>query len=221
MSSKNNLNVNLFISAQCPHCASTLELLTKAVKQGTISCLNITNLSAIVDIEKYSHIRSVPFIQLQDFDFTGNITLTDIESWSEAHKNNSLTNYYLTRLFMEGDLGKAELLIKQKPAYLSELVRMAEDDKTKMQIRIGITAVFETLNTEQIQPVQLEQIINMLITACNTKNKAVRTDLVYLASLLYASLKKQQQQNTTLTGFIESLRHDSSDEIQEIIEDVL
>lgn len=215
------LDVNLYISTQCPHCAQALELLTKAVKQGTIGSLNITNLSTINNIEEYAHIRSIPFIQLQDFEFSGSISQLEIDAWAKAHKEGALATYYFSSLLMDGQLTKAELLIKKKPAYWFELINMAKNEETKMQVRIGITAIFETLNTEILQTAQCDKIIAALIKACNINNSAIRVDLIYLSSLLYISLKERKQNNKNLTRFINSLCNDPSDEVKEIIEDSL
>ncbi len=219
--SNHDLDVNLFISTQCPHCAQTLELLTKAIKQGTISNLNITNLSSVNSIKKYTHIRSVPFIQLQDFEFSGNISQTEIDAWAKAQKDGSLANYYLTNLLMDGQLTKVERLIKTKPDYSLELINIAKNNETKMQVRIGINAVFESLSNELVQAPQSSNIIQTLIEACTTKDPAIRVDLIYLISLLYISLKELQLKNKDLSSFIKSLENDPSDEVKEIIADAI
>lgn len=219
--SANDLDINLFISTQCPHCSQAIELLTKAVKQGTISRLNITNLNSSTIERQYSHIRSVPYIQVQDFEFTGTITNDEINNWAQAHKDNSFANYYYSMLLMDGKLSKVESFIKNKPEDCIKLIYIAKDIDTKMQVRIGVTAVFETIAADIVKMPNIENIIQALITTTDTAQTAIRVDLIYLASLLYAEFKQQHAYNITLFNFINSLSNDKSDEVKEIISDVL
>ena len=215
-----DLNINLYISTQCPHCAQTLELLTKAVKQGTITSLNITNLNEVTTPEDYTHIRSVPFVQIQNFDFTGTITNADIKEWGLAQKEGAFAKYYFSTLLTNGKISNAELLIKRNPDYLLELVHLAQDEQTKMQVRIGINAIFESLDAELLNESLSNKIISSLIDASKTKNHAIRVDLIYLSSLMYLAIKENKP-NETLKIFLQSLIDDDSEEIQEIINDVL
>jgi len=215
-----DLDVNLYISTQCPHCAQALELLTKAVKQGNISSLNITNLNKVSAPEDYAHIRSVPFIQIQNFDFTGSITSAEIKEWEVAQKEGAFAKYYFSSLLNNGKISNTELFVKRNPDYLLVLVELAQDEQTKMQVRIGINAIFESLDAELLNESLSNKIINSLIEASKTKNHAIRVDLIYLSSLMYLVVKDNLS-NETLKIFLQSLINDDSEEIKEIINDVL
>jgi len=215
-----DLDVNLYISTQCPHCAQALELLTKAVKQGNISSLNITNLNKVSTPENYAHIRSVPFIQIQNFDFTGSITSAEIKEWEVAQKEGAFAKYYFSTLLNNGKISNTELFVKRNPDYLLVLVELAQNEQTKMQVRIGINAIFESLDAELLNESLSNKIINSLIEASKTKNHAIRVDLIYLSSLMYLAVKENKS-NETLKIFLQSLINDDSEEIQEIINDVL
>ena len=219
------LNIDLFISTQCPHCAQVLELLTKAVKQGSISELKIINLNTLDNSEHhnnedYGHIRSVPFIQVGDYEFTGELKKSELDSWIKAHQDKDFADFYLTTLLMDGNLNQVENFIQRKPTYWLELVKLACNDETKMQIRIGVTAIFESISADIAKIPQSDEIVSSLIQATKTKNHAIRVDLIYILSLIYTALKNQQRVSIALKQFMESALTDPSDEIREIVEDV-
>ena len=112
-----SLNIDLFISTQCPHCSQALGLLSKAVKQGDIGGLNIINLNSSTISEQYSHIRSVPFIQINDYEFNGNLKKAELEDWIKAGKENRFADYYFSTLLMDGKISLVENFIKRKPNY--------------------------------------------------------------------------------------------------------
>lgn len=90
-----------------------------------------------------------------------------------------------------------------------------------MQVRIGITAVFESIYSEIAKLSQSDNIINSLIQATDTNNHAIRVDLIYILSLIFTGLKDQQQKNSELYTFMLLAAKDSSEEINEIANDVL
>jgi len=215
------LNIDLFISTQCPHCAQALELLTKAIKQETISRLTIINLNTLNHSEQYAHIRSVPFIQVDDYEFTGEINKAELDTWIKAYQDNKFAAYYFSTLLTDGHIDQVENFLQRKPVHWLELVKLAQDPETSMQVRIGITAIFESISHDIATLAQSDAIINDLIQAAETKNHAIRVDLVYILSLLYSALKNQQQTNSQLNDFMQRALSDTSNEIQEIAEDVI
>lgn len=224
--SAHTLNIDLFISTQCPHCAHALELLTKAIKQGTISELKIINISTLDNPEQhnyehYSHIRSVPFIQVGDYEFTGELKKPELDTWIKAHQDGNFTEFYFSKKLMDGNINTLENFIKRKPAYWMELVKLVQDAETKMQVRIGITAIFESSSSDIAKITQCDDVVASLMQASKTENHAIRVDLIYILSLIFTALKNQQRSNSKLNDFMALALNDSSDEIKEIAEDVL
>ncbi|VAW92213.1 hypothetical protein MNBD_GAMMA23-252 [hydrothermal vent metagenome] len=220
MSTK-KLTIELFVSSHCPHCTQALELLTTAVKHGGISELKIINLNTLSNTNAYPHIRSVPFIQIGDFEFPGELKKTELDGWMLAQKEGNFASYYFASLFLAGQFNQAEHLIKRKPDYWLNIIKLAQNTTTKMQVRIGITALFESLSNEFIKTIQVDEMISSLIEATNTSNHAIRVDLVYLLSLIYSTVKSDKNTHSALNNFINTTANDPSDEIKEIIEDVL
>lgn len=217
----NELNIDLFISTQCPHCTQALEILSTAVKEGSISGLKITNLNTLSNPGQYAHIRSVPFIQVGDFEFTGNLKKSELDAWVQASQNSNFASYYFSTLLMDGQINQVENFIKRKPNYWFELVKLAQDEDTKMQVRIGITAIFESSSNAIEGIPQRDEMISSLLKATQTKNHALRVDLIYILSLIFTGLKNNQKVHGQLKEFMTLALNDASDEIQEIAEDVL
>ena len=187
------LSIQLFISTQCSHCSQAIKLLTEAVKQGQIHQLSITNLDSNTISDSYSHIRSVPFIQIENFEFTGSLSQADIDEWLNAQKEGLFANYYFSSQLMDGNISKVESIIKRNPVNWLDLIKLASNSETKMQVRIGITSIFETLSSEIIQSSIGNKIINALINAIESTTQAIRTDLIYLLSLVYIATNNQKQ----------------------------
>ncbi len=217
---ENKLDIELFISTHCPHCAQTLELLTTAIKHEEFSSLKIINLNTLNNLTDYSYIRSVPFIKIDGFEFSGKIKKSELDNWLSAYKNGTLSKLYFTNLLMDGQINQLEYFIKRKPGYWLDLINLAQDPETKMQVRIGITALFESLNKEVITIPSIDKIITSLIHAAQTTEHVIQVDLIYLLSLLYSALKEAGEPHKVLNDFIESRLNDKSDDIKEIIEDV-
>lgn len=215
------LNIDLFISTQCPHCAQALELLTKAVKQGSISGLTIVNLSSLHNPDSYRHIRSVPFIQIDDYEFAGEFNKAELDTWIQANQDGTFADIYFSTLLMDGKINQVEQFIQRKPGYWLELLKLIQNEETKMQVRIGVTAIFESIGSDLIKIPQCDLIISSLIQATKTQNHAIRVDLIYILSLIFTALETQQLTNSILKKFMESALTDPSIEIKEIAEDAL
>ncbi len=214
------LNIELFISSHCPHCAQTLTLLTAAIKDEDISVLKIINLNTIINPDAYPHIRSVPFIQIGDFEFPGELKKAELDDWVSSQKEGNFASNYFTNLLMNGQISQVEHFIKRKPDYWLELIKLAQDSETKMQVRIGITALFESSSNDIINITQADEIISALIEASNATSHAIRVDLIYFLSLLYNAFKATNKTHAPLADFIKTTLNDPSDEIKEILEDV-
>jgi len=217
----NNLNIDLFISTQCPHCAQALEILTKAVKQGVVSQLNIINLNTVANPQDYSSIRSVPFIKIGDFEFSGNIKQSELDDWIQASQENKFPHYYFSMKLSDGNINQAERLIKQNPEYWFTLIQLLQDSETKLQVKIGSTSIFETHCKDLINSSQCDEVTHALIQATKTDEHATRVDLIYILSLIYSELKANKKNNNELSDFIKQTLNDKSDEIKEIIEDAI
>lgn len=219
--SNHKLNIKLFVSTQCPHCSQALELLTQAVKQADIAKLSIINLNANSSDENYSHIRSVPFIQINDYEFTGSLKKSELADWIKAENDNKFSHYYFSNLLADGSFNQVESFLKRKPNYWIELISLALDPENKMNIKIGITAIFESIASEIPKLSQCDDIINTLIQASETDNHAIRVDLIYFISLIYTALEEQQLMHAQLEVFMRKALQDVSDEVKEIADDVL
>ena len=216
-----NLEVILFISTHCTHCASTLELLTKSIKQAKISQLTVINLEADNATEKYTHIRSVPYIKIGDFEFTGNLDKTDIDEMHNAHSKNILDEYLFSKLFSDGLLKQAEKLVKENQSYWPTLINLAKSEESKMQTRIGITAIFETQANTLMNSKENHLIIDSLLSGSTNKNHTIRVDLIYFISIIYIEMQKLKLDYPKLSDFIQKTQNDSSEEIRSIIHDAL
>ena len=224
--SNQNTGITLFISTQCLHCAQMLENMTNAIKKGLASQLKIINLSTVTDPELYTDIRSVPMLKIENFDFRGKLTQSELTEMLTALNENRFPSYYFSNQLTDGNINKVETIIKKHPEYWITLVSLAQDIETKLQVRIGITSIFETLSTQLVKSQQCNDVINLLIKASDTKEHAIRVDLIYILSLIFHANKSMahkdtEKTNNILTDYIHTLQNDSSDEIKEIIEDVI
>ena len=215
-----DLTINLFISTHCPFCSQLMALLTRALKESSLTRLDIINLDNVSDPQQYSAIRSVPLIKIDDFEFTGMLSQSELDEWITRYKQGTFPHYFFANKLEDGQINQAERVIKNNPEYWPVLIQLVEDNETKMQVKIGITALFESLASNIVNSPVAEELVTKLIRASDTDNHAVRVDIVYYLSLIYAALKDQGKTNKELERFMQQHLKDESDEIKEIIEDV-
>jgi glutaredoxin len=169
----------LLVSNNCPHCHRMKTQLEEKYKQGLLKHIDIINIEqnqAVAD--KYS-VRSVPWLKLGDFVFSGALTSSELDDWIAACQQPGGDQTYLQNKLEQGNLDSVIDYISAKPSSLSALLEVLTDDELKMNVRIGIGAVVEHFAATP----PLQQAIPLLRKLLSNSQGKNRADVCYYLAL--------------------------------------
>lgn len=200
--------VLLLVSSNCPHCHLMMTLLEQKYQQGLLSKLEIVNIEQNQAVaEKYS-VRSVPWLKLGNFVFSGAMTASELDKWIDACQQTEGDQLYLQSNLEKGNLQGVIDYISEHPDSLSSLLRLLFEDTLKMNVRIGIGAVVEHFSGSS----QLQQALPVIREILKDPQGENRADACYYLALTgHEDIKEDLQ----------ALLKDSNHEVRSIAEETL
>jgi hypothetical protein len=139
----------LFIASGCSHCPVVLEHLGRLVKEGAIGRLEVVNIGLYPELAVEYGVRSVPWYRIADLELSGARGLDELRQ-IVAEANLGQTRLlqleeYLAQHRMDEALG----LVEQSPALLHQLIPWLGDLERPFDVRIGIGALLEGLQSPE------------------------------------------------------------------------
>ena len=198
----------MLLGTHCPHCPSVLGSLAELVKQGVLARLEVVNLEQRPDIGRQLGVRSVPWVRIGPFEFSGLHSKAELQSWAEqAGTEQGMTNYF-EQLLTEGEVKRVLEMIARDHALLHALIGLVSDADAKINARIGAGVVMEEY---QGRP-ELLALIPELGELTRHEDARVRSDACHYLSLTHDASVKQ---------YIEPLLDDAHEEVREVAEESL
>ena len=168
----------LLITSTCPHCPSVLQGLSELVKQGVIGRLEVVNIGFHPEVAQQHGVRSVPWIRIGEFELEGRYMMAELRQWAErAGTATGLAEYFHEQL-KNGALARVSERALREPAAVQALLRLLGDPDTELTVRIGINAVFESLEG---QPA-IAGAVEPLLELSRHRDAHVRGDAAHLLS---------------------------------------
>jgi len=206
-----SISATLLITSNCPHCPTVLAGLMPLIKSGQLSELKIINLEQQPQAAEIYNTRTVPWLQLKfplgHFELEGLHSEAELQQWCEKSKTLKGISEYCLMLLDQGKMNELNAIINQYPDWLHATLLLVEDAETSLTIRVGISAIFESL-----EAVQFEPIYPALIMMTKNNLARVRSDACF-----YLSLTKNQDAIATLTECLT----DKNAEVKEIAADAI
>ena len=171
--------LTLYIAPGCPHCPSMLTICCDFVKSGKLARLEIINIAEAMALAQDAGVRSTPYIKVGDFDFIGLHTEKELSEWLDKINSDEGLTQYFEQLFEQGQLEKANQMAMGNESYRKQLINMLVDIDTGLTSRIGITAVFESMQGKQ----ELQSLVPLLCDKLSSEHPSVKVDLCYLLGL--------------------------------------
>ena len=207
MKPNNRRPMLLLVSSQhCPHCKRLHTLLESDALRPLYQSLSVKFIESNPELAKQYHIRSAPWLQIDKFELTGALNETELRDWLARAQTSGGMRAYLSHLFLTGQLNFTIDYVHRHPECFSDLVDLMADAETPLQVRIGITAVFEHFEGDAI----LQHAWGSLVNRVYQESDSVRADLVYLIALI----KTAESQKFLLT-----FQNDPSLEVRDIVID--
>lgn len=198
----------LLIAPGCPHCPTVLAGMTELVKQGLVGRLEVVNIAVHPQRAAQLGVRSVPWLQLGEFEFEGLHSPAELRGWAQRAGSASGLAEYFTELLKNGRLAQVNAMVASHPGRLATLLAIAADADTELTVRIGISAAVENLAGA---PELVEQL-PVLQQLAASGDPRVRADACHFLAL---------SENRGALATLETLTHDSERSVSEVAADCL
>lgn len=198
-----NVSALLLISSSCPHCATVLQALTELLKSAEISRLEIVNLEVDPEFAQSLNVRSVPWIRIGQFELTGAQTKAELSEWIRRSQSDEGMTGYLQSLLEAGQISDVTDFVSRHEQHFAKLLHLLVDADVKINVRIGISAVIESLENSEL----LQSQVTLLGEFIDHESTAVRADICHFLSLTG---------HPDAISFVEKCTADSDAEVREI-----
>lgn len=155
-------NALLFTMPACPHCPGVKAALNVLLQEGTIASLEVVDASTDIERAQALGVKSVPWLQLGPFQFEGAMPLGELRQWAERAAHPEGVKTYFFEMLKSGKRAKVEQTIRSHPQHAAALADLLLDPETSMAVRIGIGAVLEELQGEELTEAMVPKLAQIL-----------------------------------------------------------
>ena len=169
----------LVIATGCAHCPAVLESLSRLLKEGRLTRLNVLNASVAPAEAEALGARSVPWFRIGRFEFEGVMPAGELREWVTLAGSGAGLTRYFDHLLGTGGLARAETLAAGSAGNLLALIALLGMPDTSLNVRIGIGAIIESLAGDP----HLAGVIPQLGELTRASDPAVRADACHYLAL--------------------------------------
>jgi hypothetical protein len=198
----------MLLGTHCPHCPSVLGSLAELVKQGLIAKLEVVNLEQRPETGRELGVRSVPWVRIGPFEFSGLHSKAELQSWAEQAGTEQGMTKYFEQLLGDGEVRRVLGMISNDHGLLHALIGLVSDADARINARIGAGVVMEDYEGRP----ELLALIPELGELTRHADARVRSDACHYLSLTHDASVKQ---------YIEPLLDDEDEEVREVAEESL
>ncbi|MEZ5543543.1 MAG: HEAT repeat domain-containing protein [Pseudomonadota bacterium] len=135
----------LLMGRQCPYCPTVLKHLQALQAEGAIGALETVVLDDHPEQAARLGVRSVPWVRIGSFELPGLRSEQELREWAARAGAAGGQARYLEELLASGELDKCVALLRADHGALQGLLQRFTDPDVELNVRIGISAVMETL----------------------------------------------------------------------------
>jgi HEAT repeat protein len=156
-----------------------LQALAELLKRGLVGRLEVINLDVHPDAGLGPGVRSVPWVRIGPFEFSGARSLGELESWARrAGSAEGMADYFHVQL-KEGGLSRVQAMVDAQPDRLGDLLPIVANADASMNVRLGASAVFE----RRAGSVELRALLPQLGQLAAHPDARVRADACHFLGL--------------------------------------
>ncbi len=207
MTEQRPVDVQLLVSPQCAICPSVIDAFLRLLKAGRLSSLHVYNLLDHPEKAREFGTRSVPWMRIGEFEFTGGYGADELAHWVEAARRPDGRRDYLLHLLDHNQLDRVTTLIRD-PRWLDALLDISADLEAPMAARIGASAAIEDLAGDDI----LRDKVPRLIEMSRSGDSQTRADAAYFLGLAGGTQVRER---------LKTLSEDDNPEVAEIAREAL
>ena len=169
----------MLLGTHCPYCPTVLKGLSELVKSGAVGKLEAVNIELHPDIARALGVRSVPWVRIGPFELEGLRSEKELRTWAEAAGTETGYASYLDELLATGKIDRAIKLVQRNPDAIKALLVLFSDSETKLNTRIGISAIIENLAGSEL----LQGIVDRLGKLSLHDDPRIRGDAAHYLGL--------------------------------------
>ena len=179
--------VELFVSEGCTLCPSMQAVFSRLFELGEISALEVFDISEQSALAQRYSIRSVPFYRIGELSYSGVRSEQEIRALLQQNEQARLTEW-MTAQLREGELTSVENKVLQSMMARAVLVDLLESEDTELVVRIGLSAVIETLAPQRF----FDSFVDRFILLSEHPEPRIAIDALYYLQLISTPQTLQQ-----------------------------
>jgi hypothetical protein len=193
----------LFVTPDCPHCATVKRSLGVLLQEGQIAQLRVVDATGNVDLAREYGVRSAPWLKLGVFTLTGSYTLAELRQWVDWAHGEEGKAHYVAHLLREGGYVQASAFIHADTQRLKPLLSIVADPAADLEVRLGVSALLESYAYSP----SLASLLPELAELSRHADHRVRADACHLLGLTGSTKAK---------AALGVCSHDGNEEVREI-----
>ena len=198
----------LLTTPGCAHCAALKKILDKLVNEDKIDQLDVVDVTKQPDIAGQYGVKSVPWLQLGDFQFQGSMTEKELRQWVDDLSAPDDNSHYIKHLLTNGELNTVIQMVRDGKQDIMDLLPLVQEADLDYKVRLGISAVFEELEGDD----RLKNIVDDLGELAGHESPRVRSDTAHFLVLTHSD---------NAIPYLQQLAKDENNEVREIAGDAL
>ena len=163
----------------CPYCPTVLKSLQELVESGHIGKLETWNIEENQELARELGVRSVPWVRIGPYELGGLRSPAELREWAEKAGSAAGLSKWLDELLGNGRIDEALELVTAGESGIDALLELFADADTRLNTRIGISAIMEDLQGSD----QLRGIVDRLGSMTRHSDAHIRGDACHYLSL--------------------------------------
>lgn len=163
----------------CPYCPTVLKGLQALEQSGDIGNLETVVIEDQPDVAAELGVRSVPWVRIGPFDLPGLRSEQELREWAQKAGSQAGMMNYLDELLSSGGIDKGLELVRNDPGAMDALLALFASTDTRLNTRIGISAIMETLEGTE----QLQELVDELGRLTGHEEPGIRGDACHFLAL--------------------------------------
>lgn len=200
-------DISLFVMPGCNMCPRMKEIFEDMHRIGAISELNVVDISLHPELAEKYNIKSVPFYLINGVGFNGVRTRQEIELLLQQNETQKWTSLLRSEL-IDGQLDTVEEYMQTHKIARVAMLELLQDEDTELVVRIGLTAVIESLVGRGL----LESHEDGFIELTTNDDDRIAMDALYYLSLLSTPSSLQ-----ALTEIARNGKHSLREDARELL----
>lgn len=169
----------LFVTPDCPHCATVKRGLEVLRQRSLVGNVTVVDASEQPERAAQLGVRAAPWLQLGPFTLTGAHSTAELTRWAEWARGEEGTAHYVAHLLQEGGYAQASAFIHADTRRLKPLLAIVADPSARLEVRLGVSALLESYAATAA----LRGLLPQLAELSHHADHRVRADACHLLGL--------------------------------------